>query len=98
MTSHKSPNKIAHNIIEKCGGFSQAAKLSGATESWVHRWTYTKESGGTGGNVPTKAQKELLKSSRLGLVLLTPADFFQSEANAQPFGKKNPTCERASKS
>ena len=81
MKSPKSPNKVAEIVIEKCGGFPQAAKLSGASESWVHRWTYTKANGGTDGHVPTKAQKELLKSAGLGLVALEPADFFQRAAS-----------------
>lgn len=67
---------IADRIIKKCGGVARTAELVGRSESWVYRWTYSREKGGTGGNVPRSAQEALLEASRRGAVNIEPADFF----------------------
>jgi hypothetical protein len=69
---------IADRIIEKCGGVARTAELVGRSESWVYRWTYAREKGGTGGNVPRSAQEALLEASRQGKVEIEPADFFDT--------------------
>lgn len=51
------------------------AFLAGCSENWVYRWVTAKESGGTGGHVPSKARTKLLRAARSGVVPLTPADF-----------------------
>jgi len=70
----------AQRIIEKCGGVTRTAELVGRSESWVYRWTYPRERGGTGGLVPRQAQFALLDAARDGKVDIQPADFFQEAA------------------
>ena len=73
---------IAGRIIEKCGGVSRTAELVGRSKSWVYRWTYPKDKGGTGGSVPRSAQEALLDAARKGKVQISPADFFDVGAAA----------------
>lgn len=68
---------IADNIIEKCGGVAETAKLVGRSRGWVYRWTYEKDKGGTGGTVPRSAQVKLLELAAKGVVDVSPADFFE---------------------
>lgn len=68
---------IAERVIEKCGGVARTAALIGRSESWVYRWTYPKERGGTGGMVPRSAQESLIRLSQKGEVEITPLDFFE---------------------
>ena len=75
MSNHKSQNKIAETVIRKAGGVGRVAEITGASESWVHRWTYKKEAGGTDGEVPQKATKALIAA---GVVI--PSDFFAPAA------------------
>lgn len=71
---------IAERIIKKCGGVASTALIVKASESWVYRWTYSKEKGGTGGHVPRGAQEAILAAARQGKVDVTPADFFDGAA------------------
>lgn len=73
-------NTIAHQVIEKCGGVAKTAELIGRSESWVYRWTYPKDKGGTGGLVPRSAQEGLLAAASAGKVDIEPADFFEKAA------------------
>ncbi len=66
----------AARVVEKCGGARAVAKMAGVHISRVHRWTYPKERGGTGGHVPAKHQQAILDGARRLGVDLTPADFF----------------------
>lgn len=66
----------AGKIIKKCGGAAATALLVGRTESAVHRWTYPKDRGGTGGTVPGRAQAKLLEAAARGEVDIRPEDFF----------------------
>jgi len=72
----------AFRVIQKCGGFSKTATLVGRSESWVYRWTYAKEHGGTGGSVPQSAQAALLEAAAKGRVRIKPADFFEMRGAA----------------
>lgn len=72
--------KIASRVIQKCGGITKTAELTGTTENWVYRWTYEKSRGGTGGEVPRAAQQALLKAAADGVVDIAPADFFEGAA------------------
>lgn len=69
---------IAQHIIDKCGGVEATARIVDQSVSWVYRWTYSKERGGTGGAVPRKAQEKILQAARSGLVDVVPADFFEA--------------------
>lgn len=69
---------IAQTIIEKCGGVAKTAKIAERTESVVHRWTYDRDKGGTGGTVPYKAQVKILAAAARGEVDVAPSDFFEA--------------------
>ena len=69
---------VAERIIEKCGGVRQTAYLAKTSTNYVHRWKYQKDKGGTGGQVPRKAQENLLAAAKAGLVDIKPADFFEA--------------------
>ena len=67
---------IALNIISKLGGYDIVAHIVGIDRSNVHRWTYPKHKGGTGGLIPTRHQATLMvKAKELGIDL-QPSDFF----------------------
>ena len=63
-------------IVKKCGGAQAVADLVGVHVSNVHRWTYPRERGGTGGHVPARHQQAILDAARRLGIDLTPADFF----------------------
>lgn len=68
----------ASTIIEICGGFRAVAEMTGRNVSNIHRWTYPKMKGGTGGRIPTEMQDKLLaEANRRGLPL-GPHHFFGS--------------------
>jgi hypothetical protein len=50
--------------------------MCGIDLTWVYRWTYPVERGGTGGTVPSKHQARLLKEARARGLALKPAHFF----------------------
>ena len=83
LKSHRDYRKFsgtmpnpASRIIEKCGGPKPTAEMVGVSISRVHRWTYSKERGGTGGIVPSGHQQRLLDEARKRGIPLEPADFF----------------------
>lgn len=67
----------AENIIRKLGGAQAVAELLKVNVSNVHRWTYPKSRGGTGGKIPTRHQSALLDKAG---DKITPADFFTERA------------------
>lgn len=67
---------VAEQVIEKCGGHQAVAEMAGVHVSRVHRWTYPKERGGTGGLIPTQHQQKLLDEARDRGIDLGPSDFF----------------------
>lgn len=71
---------IANKIIDKCGGISKVAELTGCSESWVYRWTVGQEKGGTGGRIPQKAQQALIDAAQQGKCDIEPSDFFEGAA------------------
>lgn len=75
-------DNVAARIIEKCGGHRAVAEMVGAHVSRVHRWTYPKERGGTGGLIPSAQQAPLLAAARARGIPLEPADFFADQAGA----------------
>jgi hypothetical protein len=66
----------AELVIGKFGGHARVAEILGVDVSRVHRWTYPKERGGTGGFIPQRHQTRLLDEARLEGLDLAPADFF----------------------
>ena len=80
MDQTDSPAKA---VIDKFGGIDATAKAVGRHRSVVNRWLLPKESGGTGGIVPSHHQQTLLdKAPELGIPL-APVDFF-SEPEPEP--------------
>lgn len=66
----------AQAVIEKFGGPSKVAELCKCDISRVHRWTYPKDRGGSGGIIPTKQQNVLLSLAHANGVELTRDEFF----------------------
>jgi len=73
----------AQRIIEKCGdgdfarGVAVVAEMAGVHPTRVHRWTYPKKRGGTGGTIPSAHQQVILDGARERRIPLTPEDFFE---------------------
>lgn len=65
----------ADNIIEKCGGVAQVARICGCSENWVYRWKLPESKGGTGGRIPGPMQAKLIAATLAGQVRLKLADF-----------------------
>lgn len=70
---------VATRVIEKFGGARALAKVLGCDPSRVYRWTYSSKRGGTGGLIPQRQHKKLLKvAKKLGINLrysdLVPQD------------------------
>lgn len=66
----------AQTIIKLCGGPKEVAAMTGRDVTRVHRWTYPKDKGGTGGLIPTDVQERLLEEAHKRGVGLTPSHFF----------------------
>lgn len=66
----------ATSIIALCGGHAAVADICGVDVSRVHRWTYPKTRGGTGGAVPVPQQQRLLSGARARGIDLRPEHFF----------------------
>lgn len=77
MDTKNSISPVAQRVIAKCGGYKEAAQIVGRSESWVYRWTYPKNRGGTGGDVPKEAQQILVLKG-----ICQPADFFDLPSEA----------------
>lgn len=71
---------IAKTIIKKFGGVRPVAEITGRTEATVYRWTYDKEKGGTGGYIPSEAQRLLVEAAKIREIDVKPADFFGDAA------------------
>lgn len=76
-------------VIEKCGGHQKVAAALGVDVSRVHRWTYPRERGGTGGVVPSRHQQRLLDWAKGQGIELSPGDFFALEPAAPPAGDRS---------
>jgi aspartate carbamoyltransferase catalytic subunit len=68
-------NPAAH-VIARCGGAAAVAQMLGLHVSNVHRWTYEKGRGGTGGRIPTRHQQALIERAAERGIPLGPDDFF----------------------
>lgn len=71
--------KPAANVIEKCGGHRAVAEMAGVDLSRVHRWTYPRERGGTGGIIPSRHQAVILAKAQERGLPLQAGDFFDAE-------------------
>lgn len=66
----------AQHVIAKCGGHQRVADMLGVHVSTVHRFSYSRDSGGRGGYVPARYQQQLLDKARSAGIDLRPDDFF----------------------
>jgi hypothetical protein len=75
----------AEGIIKKFGGAGELARIIQAInpdpqDHWhrssIYRWTYPVEAGGTGGEIPARAIKTILKAARYAGIVLTADDFY----------------------
>lgn len=70
----------ANRIIAKFGGHAAVAEMLGLNVSSVHRWTYSKADGGTGGSIPMRHIESLLSKAKERRIKLKLSDFFEKEA------------------
>lgn len=76
----------AQHVIKKCGGIKAMAEITGRTQSNIHRWTYPKDRGGTGGFIPKPIEVMLLERAANGILDIGPSDFFPAPARASVSG------------
>lgn len=67
----------AVKIIEVFGGVALVAEATNRGRAQIHRWTYPRERGGTGGLVPSEAQIRLLCFAAEHGIPLEPRHFFE---------------------
>ena len=67
----------AERTIAKFRSAQKVAEIAGVNVSNVHRWTYPKDRGGTGGLVPGRHHRRLLDAGRDPDIGLTPADLVE---------------------
>lgn len=73
----------AERIIEKFGGVSELARLSGWSANSIYKWTYPKSKGGTGGLIPTDKQADVYRLSLAHSKGVAPEDFLNLSAAAE---------------
>lgn len=72
----------AQTIIEKFGGVPNlvralnAVRPQGYNPSSVYRWNYPVNKKGTGGEIPTRALKDVVRAARMEGILLTSEDLY----------------------
>lgn len=65
-------------------GVVVVSEITGVHSSRVHRWTYPKERGGTGGTIPSQHQQVLLDGALARGLGLRPSDFFELPDDDSP--------------
>ncbi len=78
----------AYGVIMRFGGpegkltvgVETVAAITKRDPSWVYRWMYPKERGGTGGLIPSREQKKLFDYAQKKRLPLEPEDFFSARA------------------
>ncbi len=70
----------ARSIIQKLGGESVVAELTGTAYTAPYRWQHPREKGGTGGMIPQKHIPVLLKFAMDHHIPLSASEFFSVEA------------------
>ena len=85
----RSPCEPAATVIAVCGGAAIVAEIVERDLARVHRWTYERDRGGTGGHIPGNLHQKLLDGARGRGIDLRPEHFFlrdasEAEAPASP--------------
>jgi hypothetical protein len=57
-------------------GVALLSEITGVSPSGVHRWSYPKGRGGSGGHIPVQYHQSILDGARAREISLSPADFF----------------------
>lgn len=70
---HMNPAK---SVIEKMGGPTEVARITGKHMTRVYRWMYPRSRGGTDGVVPHEDAKKLLDHAAINSIDLKADDFF----------------------
>lgn len=72
----------AENVIRKFGGARELARVlkDMGGDYWnpstIYRWTYPIDAGGTGGEIPTRAIKTIVRAARYAGIMLTLEDLY----------------------
>ena len=69
------PEVPAQRVIRLMGGIKATAEAANCSKVTVHRWTYPKSRGGTGGIVPRKHHAPLARAARQKGIAFTTEDF-----------------------
>lgn len=64
----------ARTVIERFGGEAKVAEVTGASMTAPYRWTYPRDRGGTGGNIPQKHHRALLEYAKQNDIELSAED------------------------
>lgn len=72
----------AASLIKRLGGAQVVSEGTGVAVSLVHRWTYPRENGGTGGFIPRKRIPVIEELARKRGVDLTAGDFLPMNGEA----------------
>ncbi len=85
-------SNVAKKVIEICGGPRAVAEMVGVHVSRVHRWTYDRSRGGTGGRIPAARQQQLLREARRRGIDLRPEHFFDADDFIDSSPSSSPDC------
>lgn len=66
----------AKTIIAKCGGHAKAADYAGVDVVTTYRWTYPRDKGGAGGQIPQRNIQRMIQGAQADGISLTLADFY----------------------
>lgn len=69
-------------VIDRLGGFKAVAAYLSVSKSSVHRWTYPKERGGTGGTIPQRHFSALLEMATEKDIQLSPVELITGTVTA----------------
>lgn len=69
-------SNVAKKVISSIGGVGRVQEITGLNRSQIHRWTYTKEKGGTGGIIPACWHMPLITGARELFKIQLPLDLF----------------------
>ncbi|MBV9549825.1 MAG: hypothetical protein JO256_09160 [Alphaproteobacteria bacterium] len=87
---------IARRVIDIIGGPTKVSEIAGVAVSQVHRWTWPKSRGGTGGLIPAAHQQVLLNYAREHGLQLHPEHFFDAADIAAEDAKRCEPAQRVS--
>lgn len=60
----------ARSIIQRCGGATAVAHMTGRDVSRVRRWTFPRERGGSDGIIPMKAAREIAQKAGIPIAAI----------------------------